>query len=38
MITDIDHDSGFIIVESHQGLGYLNIKTVEAIKPVSKKD
>ena len=27
MITDIDHDSGFIIVESHQGLGYLNINS-----------
>jgi len=38
MITDIDHDSGFIVVESHQGLGCLNINTVEAIKPVSKKD
>ena len=39
MIVDIDHDhdTGFIIIESEQGLGCLNIKTIEAIKPWSKK-
>jgi hypothetical protein len=37
MIVDTDHDAGFIIIESEQGLGCLNIKTIEAIKPWSKK-
>jgi hypothetical protein len=38
IVTDIDHDSGFIVIESSQGLGCLNIKTIEAIKPSSKKE
>lgn len=38
MVTEIDHDAGFIVVESNQGLGCLNIKTIEAIKPSSKKE
>ncbi len=32
-VTDIDHDSGFVTVESSQGLGILSIKTIVAIKP-----
>jgi hypothetical protein len=36
MVTDIDYDTGFILIESVQGLGCLNIKTIEAIKPRSK--
>lgn len=36
MVTDIDHDAGFIMIESNQGLGCLNIKAIEAIKPSSK--
>ena len=38
IVTDIDHDSGFIVIESNQGLGCLNIKTIEAIKPSSRKE
>ena len=38
IVTDIDHDSGFIVIESNQGLGCLNIKTIEAIKPSNKKE
>ena len=37
MVKDIDHDEGFIVIESSQGTGCLNIKTIEAIKPSSKK-
>ena len=37
-ITDIDHNAGFIVIESNQGLGCLNINTIEAIKPRIKKD
>ncbi len=33
IIKDIDHDGGFITIESKQGLGMLNIKTIVAIKP-----
>lgn len=36
MVTDIDYDAGFILIESIQGLGCLNIKTIEAIKPRNK--
>jgi len=32
-ITDIDHDAGFMIVESDQGLGFLSIESIVAIKP-----
>jgi len=38
MLTDVDHEAGFIVVESSQGLGCLNIKIIEAIKPRTKKD
>ncbi|MCK5261551.1 MAG: hypothetical protein KAJ44_05180 [Thermoplasmatales archaeon] len=33
IVKDIDHDGGFITIESKQGLGMLNIKTIVAIKP-----
>ena len=33
IIKDIDHDEGFITIESKQGLGILNIKSILAIKP-----
>ena len=33
IVKDIDHDAGFLILESAQGEGCLNIKTITAIKP-----
>ena len=36
MVINIDHDSGLIVIESKQGLGCIEIKTVEAIKPSGK--
>ena len=33
IVKDIDYDEGFITIESKQGLGILNIKTIVAIKP-----
>jgi len=33
----IDHNAGFIIIESERGTGCLNINTIEAIKPNPKK-
>ena len=33
IVKDIDHDEGFITVESNQGFGILNIKSIIAIKP-----
>ena len=33
IVKDIDHDEGFITIESKQGLGILNIKSILAIKP-----
>lgn len=38
MVSLIDHNSGFIIIESNRGTGCLNLKTIEAIKPSPKKD
>jgi hypothetical protein len=35
IIKDIDHDEGFLTIESTQGLGLLNFKTIVAIKPRS---
>jgi hypothetical protein len=32
----IDHNAGFIIVESKRGTGCLNMKTIETIKPKNK--
>ncbi len=37
LIIGIDHDANIIIISSSQGVGCLNIKTVEAIKPTKKK-
>ena len=37
MIIGIDHDANIIIISSEQGVGCLNIKTVEAIKPAKKR-
>ncbi|MFW6174009.1 MAG: hypothetical protein ACOC5T_09715 [Elusimicrobiota bacterium] len=36
IVKNIDHDEGFITVESKQGLGILNIKSILAIKPKTK--
>ena len=33
LVNSIDHDDGFITIESWQGLGVLNIDTIIAIKP-----
>ena len=37
IVKDIDHEAGFLILESAQGVGCLNIETITAIKPNSKK-
>ena len=36
IVTDIDHDTGFVMIESDEGVGCLNIKTIVAIKPRHK--
>jgi len=36
IVNDIDHKAGFIMIESSQGIGFLNIKTIIAIKPKQK--
>ncbi|MCK4365885.1 MAG: hypothetical protein KAW45_07525 [Thermoplasmatales archaeon] len=36
MVMNIDHDADLLIIESNQGVGCLNIKTIEAIKPKTK--
>jgi len=36
-VKNIDHDSGLLVIESHQGVGCLNLEIIEAIKPSSKK-
>ena len=36
IIKDIDHDEGFVTIESNQGVNCLNIKTIVAIKPKTK--
>ncbi|RLF59358.1 MAG: hypothetical protein DRN27_02830 [Thermoplasmata archaeon] len=35
-IEEIDTDDGFVIIDSNQGLGCININTIVAIKPSSK--
>ena len=35
-VKDVDHDAGFITVESTQGPGCLCINTIIAIKPKAK--
>ena len=37
MVLDIDYDAGLLYIESRQGVGCLNIETIEAIKPNNKK-
>ena len=37
IVNDVDHESGFIMIESEQGAGCLSIKTIVAIKPKLKK-
>jgi len=37
IVKDIDHDSGFITIDSIQGLGCLSISNIIAIKPKAKK-
>ena len=37
-VTDIDHEAGFIIVESNEGTGIINLEVVDAIKPTKKKE
>ena len=36
LVKDIDHDAGFIIVESDEGSMFLKIESVVAIKPRRK--
>ena len=38
IVTDIDQEAGFLFVESQEGIGCLNISTIEAIKPVVQKE
>ena len=33
IIIEVDHDAGFLTIESTQGVGCLNINTIVAIKP-----
>jgi hypothetical protein len=33
IVKEIVHDEGFIVIESNQGVGCLNLKTIVAIKP-----
>jgi len=37
ILEEIDYDSGFVIVDSDQGLGCLSIKSIVAIKPKSRR-
>ena len=32
-VKDVDHNDGFLLIESNQGTSCLNIKTIVAIKP-----
>ena len=38
IVKDIDHDDGFLIVESKEGTGLLKIESIIAIKPRNKED
>ena len=33
MVTNIDHDTGLLVIECNPGLMYLKIETIVAIKP-----
>lgn len=37
LLEDVDYEDGFIIIDSHQGLGALRISTIIAIKPATRK-
>ena len=37
ILEEIDYDAGFVIVDSDQGLGCLNLKSIVAIKPRSMR-
>jgi len=37
LVKNIDHESGLVVIESHQGVGCLNMEIIEAIKPSNKK-
>ena len=37
-VTDINQEAGFLFVESEDGIGCLNISTIEAIKPMIQKE
>lgn len=36
IVNDVDSEAGFIMIESIQGMCFLNIKTIVAIKPKKK--
>jgi len=36
LVNEIDHEAGFIMIESTQGIGCLNLDTIVAIKPKKK--
>ena len=36
IVNEVDHEAGFIMIESSQGVGCLNLKTIIAIKPKKK--
>ncbi len=36
IVNEVDHEAGFIMIESSQGVGCLNIKSIIAIKPKKK--
>jgi hypothetical protein len=36
LVQDIDYEAGLLFIESNQGLGCINIETIEAIKPNNK--
>ena len=38
MVINIDHNAGFIFIESNPGLMCLNIESIVSIKPRNKKD
>ena len=38
ILEDVDYKDGFILVDSSQGLGFLRINTIVAIKPGMTKE
>ncbi len=37
IVKDVDHKKGFLILESSDGLGIIDINSIVAIKPTRKK-